>query len=134
MIPSFLVLSWALTFGYIPSASTVIGSSENHKAAVDYSRSCMQTIELGLTAWDTVTVWTNIETYDRMESLTTFAPFRSDYNIGLNIGREIAGFRFDAGCKHECIHPVMSDSKIGKWVAGGDTEVYVKVSGKIGGK
>jgi hypothetical protein len=136
MIPSFLVLSWALTFGYLPSGSNVIGSGSGveNPVGVNYSNSCMQTIELGLTAWDTVTIWTNIETYDTVRGVGRFAPFRSDYNIGLNIGREIAGFRLDAGVSHECIHPVMSDSKIGKWVAGGDTEIYVKISGKIGGK
>ena len=133
MIPSFLVLSWALTFGYLPDASVVVGRDLCADRGVEYGGSFHQTIELGLTAWDFVTLWTNIETYEKANSATVFSPFRSDYNIGLNVGGTVAGFRLDAGITHECIHPVYSGG-LGKWVAGGTTEIYLKASGKIGGK
>lgn len=133
MIPSFLVLSWALTFGYIPSSSVIVyDNAIPHR--VEQSGSFMQTVALGLTAWDTVTIWTNIETYDRMITTTSYAPFRSDYNIGLNVGHDVAGFRLDAGVCHECVHPVLSSAVPQKYILGVDTNVYIKISGKVGGK
>lgn len=130
---SFLVLSWALTLGFIPSETTLIGTGTVPVAFCGKTNALKQTIEIGVTAFDLVTIWTNIETYDTMISPIQYSPFRSDYNIGLNVGHSFDGLRLDAGVNHECIHPVYSNG-LGKWVAGGNTEVYVKVSGAIGGK
>lgn len=94
----------------------------------------MQTIELGLTAFDILTVWTNIETYDVKQSTFVYSPFRSDYNIGLNAGYDFAGFRFDAGIRHECVHPVVSGPVQKVRFSAGETEWYFKVSGKVGGR
>ena len=132
-MPAFLLLSWALTFGYLPSSTLAVQDTDKQHF-VDQSGALMQTIELGLTAWDTITVWTNIQTYDTMVTGIRYAPFRSDYNIGLNVGHDVAGFRLDAGIKHECVHPVISGPVSSRRYAAGETEVYVKVSGSIGGE
>ena len=54
--------------------------------------------------------------------------------IELGFGYQIAGFRMDAGIKHECVHPVISGPVSSRRYAAGETEVYVKVSGSIGGE
>ena len=136
-MPSFLVLSWALSFGFIPDGNLAIerpANAEVSRAVISYdeSKSLTQTIELGLTAFDLVTVWTSIETYDRPKTLVQYAPFRSDYSIGARVSKPVGWAVLEAGVTHECIHPVLSCGDTGNRVYGGGTEVYVKVSGRIG--
>lgn len=133
-MPSFLVLSWALTFGWIPSGNVALEKTEPKTSAIvlDQSGALTQTIELGLTAWDTVTIWTSIETFDRIRSIKEYAPYRSDYSIGIKASKAIGWATFEAGFTHECIHPVLTSGDTGARMYGGSDEVYVKVGGRIG--
>jgi hypothetical protein len=135
-VNGWLVLSWALTLGWIPSGNvTLIKQEVQQKPIVltlDKSGALVQNIELGLTAWNTVTIWTSIETFDTAESAVRYAPFRSDYTIGLRAGRTIGWATIEAGISHECIHPVLTGTGGGVRLFGGGDTVYVKVGGKIG--
>lgn len=132
----WLVLSWALTLGWIPSGNvTLISQQQQQKPIVltlDQSGALVQNIELGLTAFDLVTVWTSIETFDRPTSPVRYAPFRADYTIGLRAERKIGWATIEAGISHECIHPVLTGTGGGVRLFGGGDTVYVKVSGKVG--
>lgn len=130
---SWLFCTVFLTFGYLPVNTVTI--QDNYippviYATADNAGSFEQTVGFSATAFKVFTVWTEIETFDKIDS-DGFAPFRSDYRIGFNLHRGPV----EVGFTHECDHPViysMQKQKLG--YGGNKTEIYAKFTLEFGEK
>ena len=105
---SFLVLSWALSFGYVPDQ---VDSLQGLIVMADQNRfASFVTVEGGVTAWDRIHIYGSVETYQYLVSDSiSFAPYRADYIAGADV--YITDW-LSAGIVHECDHPVMSVVKM----------------------
>ena len=123
---SFLVFSWALSLGYMPQQVEIYDDPGGRAVLVDRSGCFVQDLGLEVLAWEHLRAWTNIRTYEEQQSLVSYAPFRADYSIGLDL---LAG-PVVLGIKHECIHPVVSyDSFQETGRISAETEVFVRFQG-----
>jgi len=128
---NWLLCTAFLTFGYLPL--NIVTIQDNYIPPVIYATaenngSFVQVIGFSATAFKTLTVWTEIETFDTITS-DGFAPFRADYRIGLKLSRG----PIEIGAIHECDHPVIySMHKQDLGYGGNKTEVYAKVSFTFG--
>ena len=123
---SWLVLSWFLTFGYLPQSQEAIATTTDRVEWLDNSGAFYQTIGLSATAFDHIRLYTELQTYDRMGSINQWFPYRSDYIIGLDL---LAG-PVTIGVRHECDHPVIWSMDQEYGYISGITEIYVKIEGK----
>lgn len=130
---NWLLCTAFLTFGYLPVNTVTI--QDNYIPPVVYATadnpgSFVQVVGFSATAFKTLTVWTEIETFDKIDP-DGFAPFRSDYRIGLKVNRGPV----EIGFTHECDHPVIySMQKQLLGYGGNRTEVYAKFSVTFGGE
>jgi hypothetical protein len=83
-----------------------------------------------VSAWDVVFIGGGIENYQVPESLTVWQPHRAIYHI--YGGLRLRGF--EVGIAHFCDHPVKSSNRLPSYVVGGQTKIYGKYTGVIGGK
>ena len=63
---SWLVLSWFLTFGYLPQSQEAIATTTDRVEWLDNSGAFYQTIGLSATAFNHLKIYTELQTYDRM--------------------------------------------------------------------
>lgn len=100
---SFLVVSWFLTFGYVPvvadvTANSGVSSEEFTKTAT------IADVGLKITAFDDLFFYTSITSYQYAIKLTEFCPFSISYKIG--VGYDLnKNIRFNLD--HVCQHPVV---------------------------
>ena len=123
---SFLVFSWALSLGYMPQQVEIYDDPGGQEVLVDRSGCFVQDLGLEVLAWNHLRAWTNIRTYEEAQGLASYAPFRADYSIGLDL---LAG-PVVLGIRHECDHPVISRTSFyetGKITS--ETEVFVRFNG-----
>jgi len=101
---SFLVLSWSLSFGYVPTMLDAVGvkTAEIDKQEIN----TYAAIGLSLTAWDRLTLSTSINNYQTYNpDSKLFNPFRVDYKAGIEF-RILDGMTLEIN--HECDHTVLS--------------------------
>lgn len=123
---SFLVFSWALSLGYMPQQVEIYDDPGGSEVLVDRSGCFVQDLGLEVLAWEHLRAWTNIRTYEEAQGLASYAPFRADYSIGMDV---LAG-PVVLGVRHECDHPVVSRwdfRETGKITS--ETEVFVRFKG-----
>lgn len=122
---SFLVLSWALTLGYVPTQSNIAGDQytriEQGKIAT------VSTIDFGVTAWNRLKIYSQIETFQYLNpTYTGFNPYRTDYIFGIDyyISKNIT-----LGIIHECDHPVVSyyDMKADYQFLSSETKIFARI-------
>lgn len=128
---TFLALIFALEIGWLPNGGFVLYQVP---AVLDVSGNFYTDLQAEVWAWDHLYIGGGIKTFIWDEDGEwTFWPHSTLYNFG-------AGLRFGiltVGWRHFCAHPVMPYSILydpelrgeGAW-----DEVFVRVSGKIGGK
>lgn len=117
-MPSWLILSAALTFGYMSNNFQSLGYDN------DWSGSYEQTISLEAKALDHLRVFTEVETLDKPLELTSWAPYESRFRIGA----ELYSKYFSLGIKHECIHPTLAIVTPEDPYYASTTEIYARLS------
>ena len=128
----WLVLSWALTVGYLPTNVQFLDSApnmsiENQWIYLENNGSMETTIGLSAIAFDHIKLSTSIETYiHTTDSILSYWPYRSDYNIGLSIYTK----NLELGIKHTCIHPTIYSIDQILGYGANTTEIFVKLSGE----
>lgn len=97
---NWLALGWYLTLSILPQQNVFVGSNYLDHKEVVFSQ------EIGIDAelFDFVRIYTSINIFETT-GVKTFAPFRSDYKIGVELYYE----RMTLGVYHQCNHPVISD-------------------------
>ena len=101
-----LVISWFLTFGYVPEMADHV---ESKTAEIDNNR-IATVAQVGLSAStddELFTVYTDMQNFQYAPDGKggKFRPFRIDYSIGLQI-KPNNNIRFNI--EHECDHPVQN--------------------------
>ena len=101
-----LVISWFLTFGYVPQMADHV---ENKTAEIDGNR-VATVAQIGLSAStedELFTIYTDMENFQYIPRSVGegFHPFRIDYSIGLQI-KPNNNIRFNID--HECDHAVQT--------------------------
>jgi hypothetical protein len=118
-MPSWIVIGWALTFGYMPLTWSSAEPRNYDAPAFE------QTIELEARVLDHVRAWTEVETRDYAYSLTEWFPYQARYRIGI----ELFAQHLSLGIMHECIHQVVNrsfDINFGAM----ETQVYVRIASR----
>ena len=125
-----LVVSWFLTFGYVPQMADFV---EGKTAEIDGSR-VATVAQIGLSAStddELFTVYTDIENFQYTPGARGqgFRPFRVDYSIGIQI-KPNNNIRFNI--EHECDHAVQNKTmSAGKYRYGSNlTTISVTLSGE----
>lgn len=116
---NWLILSCALTIGYLPTNATAIN---NYR--VEASECFEQTVYVNATAFDHISLWGSIETYDFNFTGLQFFPFRSDYSVGF----ELYDKNIAIGIMHECDHPVIFQPFQFQGLSANITEAYIRFS------
>lgn len=121
---SWLIVTWFLAFGYVPQQyESVLTSS----IGLESSRpATVAQLGLSLTAWKRLTISTDIENFQYMNDLGSYAPFRVDYTFAIE-------YRLNSAlaiiATHECDHVI----KLGSTTDGyesTETKILAKLSGK----
>jgi hypothetical protein len=127
-MPSWLVLSWALTVGYVPAQYEILTSPLNTDTVENLRSGLIATsAELGVNAeiLKHFRLSASCETYQYlMPELFGFAPYRADYVFGAAIFAD----NIELGLRHECDHGVNSGPIEGHY-ASLETQFYLKISG-----
>jgi len=126
-----LVISWFLTFGYVP---TMADSTSGFLVNIDQSR-IATVAQIGLsvsTADELFTIYTDIENFQYApdgNNGVSFSPFRINYSIGLEI-KPNDNIRFNID--HQCDHPTTSKTsgRLGYKYNSEITTITVTLSGK----
>lgn len=119
----WLVISWFLSFGWVPIQADNVGQSSAMRENATFA-------EIGVSGEmaDRVTIFGSVETYQTyLPSKYSFAPYLANYRIGATF-RIIDGVSITAD--HLCIHPVLSIGEDSYMKSGGKTRVYLKIEGK----
>lgn len=128
---SALMVSWFLSFGYIPQQTEVIYNNEDYVYTELSSKAPAIYTNMGFEAnLGSLKVWTELETYCYTVTGINYYPFRSDYVIGssLNLGKNI---QFVA--EHECDHAVeflVNTSDYNRYMSF-ETKMYIKVGNRL---
>ena len=125
-----LVISWFLTFGYVPTMSESVNGNAIH---LDKSR-IATVAQIGISAsteGELITIYTDIENfqYALHKGTPNFDPFRINYSIGLEI-KPNDNIRFNID--HQCDHPTTSKTSgfLGYKYNSEITKITVTLSGK----
>lgn len=121
---SWLIISWFLTVGFMPQNTEVFSVGET-TIYTDHPNAMYQTIGLEALAFDHLRIWSDIRTYEHTTNGYQYYPFRSDYQIGLDL---LAG-PVTIGVKHECDHPVIWNQAQDLGYLNMQTEVFVRIKG-----
>jgi hypothetical protein len=112
---SWIVLSAALTFGYLPQASSFGG-------VMDTSKPCFeQTLSFEAVMFGHLRVATELETRDTTDDGIGWHPYQSRYRVKA----EAFTKGIKVGGRHECIHPTLSSDRRENRLLTQETELYV---------
>jgi hypothetical protein len=122
---NFLVLSWALTLGYVPEQANFVDT--NH-VAIDQSRlATVATVDFGVTAWGVLHVYSEIETFQYLcKDLQGFNPYRANYTFGTDF---YINKNLTLGLVHECDHPIVSGTNMTTEYkyASNETKIFIRI-------
>jgi hypothetical protein len=126
-MPSWIVLSWALTVGWLPSSGVAIVDTNNSTAIVNQNTFSSK-FEISAEAINHIRVWGSAETresFDNSGTLGLFNPYEAYYRFGTAIYSK----GIEVGIEHECAHGIEAGYTNRPWLWSGYTNIYVKVSG-----
>lgn len=130
----FLVFSWALTLGLVPQQQDLVDTTlvqiDSNKIAT------VATLELGVTAWDRLHVFTEVETFQYAnEGSLAFSPYRADYTFGADF---YISKMMLLGLVHECDHAVVNSVNLSskEYIASyrylkNETKIFVKIGNDV---
>ena len=131
MLPSWIVLSWALTLGIVPQQTDVVAQNGVECADVIRTDMVATVAELSISAafFGHARIWGAMENSQYFPGFSGgglgFYPYRVDYTAGLAI---FAG-PIELGIRHECDHPVIAGSALHGNYLSAETQIYLKISG-----
>lgn len=131
MLPSWLVLSWALTLGVVPQQVDVVSRGSSECADAIRTDMVATVAELSVSAefFGHARIWGAMENYQYFPGFSGgglgFYPYRADYTAGLAI---FAG-PIELGIRHECDHPVIAAASLQGHYLSNETQIYLKISG-----
>lgn len=117
-MPAWLILSWALTLGWVPNQSAF-----GRPLSDPTQRVFEQTFALQAKIGDHVLLATELETREVPDTLLGWEPFQARYRIR---AEALWGF-VTVGLKHECIHPVTSADYTNALLTD-ETEIYMRIA------
>ena len=128
-----LILAWALTFGWLPEQDAIISNESSTMVWEQDGPKFMADMSVRATILGHAVVYGNVTTYMAGGAKLSFAPYRADYVVGM----ELYGGGFSVGIRHECDHPIgslwsVADGAYFLGAYGADTTlVYVRIGGTI---
>lgn len=124
----WFVLSWALTFGFIPSMDTGLMDPYNiqNDMIIVSDNAISSKIFLQADMFNHLLIWCSVKTYMYPSDFPFFSPFRDDYSCGLALYSK----GIELGIWHECDHGVETGIYSANWLAADTTEIYIKFSGR----
>lgn len=127
-MPEWLILSWALTFGWVPNQSSFGAPPMGAGQTEPNQRVFEQTLSVDADLFSHFRIGADVETRDRCENLAAWTPFQSRYRFR-------AGVHFgpvSLDLKHECIHPTISAAGDDRGILTDETEISVTIKGTMG--
>ena len=127
-MPSWIVLSWALTCGWLPMSGTCVVSATGVNG-VGYLNAVSSKLEIQADIWQHARIFGSMETRETLSldpSLGLFSPYEAYFVAGAALYAK----GIEIGIIHECDHGIESSSDFIPWISSGGTEVYIKISGK----
>jgi hypothetical protein len=125
---SWLVLSWALTLGWLPTSGRVFVGLPGDPGLL-YQDTYSTKFELSAEALNHLRVWGSVETLEGADGIASFMPYEAYYRAGAALYAR----GFEVGIEHECDHGIEASYQDNPWYWGGYTEIYIKISGRTGG-
>ena len=129
---NWIILGWALTFGYMPANTQAIINQNRYygqDSFIDNSNSYAIKLELSADILGHLKIWGSDETYMKSDfshiEYGAFSPSEAHYRIGAYLYAK----GIEVGIEHECDHGIEASYDIKPWYWGGYTEVYIKLSG-----
>jgi len=124
---SWLVFSWALSFGYVPEQFNAVDYTYQ-EVTFDKVDTVMK-LSLDANLFNRVTIFTDVENFQTpVKGEMAFDPYRIDYTIGarLRISDNVS-----ITAVHECDHPVSStmNVKTGQYYMA-ETKIFAEIHGK----
>ena len=124
---SWLVFSWALSFGYVPEQFNAVDYTYQ-EVTFDKVDTVMK-LSLDANLFNRVTIFTDVENFQTpVKGEMAFDPYRIDYTIGarLRISDNVS-----ITAVHECDHPVSStmNVKTGQHYMA-ETKIFAEIHGK----
>ena len=128
---SWLMVSWAFTFGYLPcDGSTIVEPSNAIYGQVFHEDAIATKFELSAEAFNHLRISSSIETREvyngQVSSLGAFSPYEGYFKLGA----AFYGKSWEVGISHECDHGIQASNVPSAWLWAGNTELYIKLSGK----
>jgi hypothetical protein len=126
----WLVLSWALTCGWLPMSATSIVYPGDTIYGIGGANAISTKMELTAEAWNHLRAWSSIETREVLQpsdfSLGLFSPYEAYFIAGMALYAN----NIEIGISHECDHGIETTLDLAPWISNGQTEIYIKLSGK----
>ena len=133
-MPSWLVLSYLLSFGFTPTQIEIIQTPYTYVGTIienNYTNTVLR-LGIGLEIFSFIKIKTEIDNYQTFNELNsgflpTFSPYRINYIFNAELFYDI----FSIGILHECDHPVESGHNFYYKYLSTNTEIYFKIEGKL---
>jgi hypothetical protein len=125
-MPSWLILSWSLTFAYFPSFLPNSTSVANLQA--DSKGYYSTNIDLSFDVLNHLRVYTDWQAFALSKGDGFFLPYRIDYIFGIGLHTR----NFELGILHECDHPVLfqRSQSFRPFDLSQETSIYLRIKGK----
>lgn len=125
---NWLVLSWALTVGYLPVQADYIYSGGKVVEIQAPENTLSTMLEFQADAFDCFRAWTSMRSYQEFSYESIYmSPWRIDFKIGA----ELYYGPFAFGVWHECDHGINKYMNyLGANYARDTTEIYIAIRGK----
>jgi hypothetical protein len=108
-MPSWLILSYVLSVGFIPTQVQCIGESSNNIEYIDNKNETIATLNIEGEIFNHFRIGIGSNSYQTFNAikngLPSFCPYRIDYAFKF----EIYDKGLSLGIQHECDHPILSD-------------------------
>jgi hypothetical protein len=130
-MPSWLILAWSLTLGYMPTNYSEISGPGYSGSQLLNSRCIDTNLALEARAFGHFRVATEVQTFafpasPNFNPLLGFYPFESQYRIAF----ELYSKHLVLGIRHECDHPTLSSRWDSPQLLGTKTEAYLTLQGE----
>jgi hypothetical protein len=125
---NWLVLSWALTIGYLPLQNDMIYTGKTTAQIIAPENALATSMYFEAQAFDCFKAWTVMRSYEEFSYNKIYmVPWRIDFSVGA----ELFYGPFAIGVWHECDHGVDSHANyLEPYYARGTTEIYISIRGK----
>jgi hypothetical protein len=126
----WLILSWALTVGWLPvSGVGIVNPLTQDMVGVGTLNAFSTKFELNAYVLNHIRIYGSTETRETINCLSVaglFKPYEDYFVAGVSVYAK----NIEVGLMHECDHGVEGSIDPTRYVTAGYTEIYFKISGK----